>query len=93
MILRDDVVDAVRRTFDPSDVDDVLGWLSRVDSDRGVVDILVGATVGNPDTNLIRAGVETYFRDPRDVWMNEYDARIDYKAALKRLGLDRPYPV
>jgi len=25
--------------------------------------------------------------------MNEYDKKIDYKAELRKLGLERPYPV
>jgi hypothetical protein len=91
--LRDDVIAAVRAAFPASDVDDVLGWLSRVDSDRVAVAILVGATLKTPDIRKIRQGVELSFVDFRDVLMNEYDERIDYKAALKRLGLERPYPV
>jgi hypothetical protein len=73
----------------------VLGWLRRADSDRIAVAILVGATLGKPSLHRIRQGVETEtsFTDYRDVLMNEYDERIDYKAALKRLGLVRPYPV
>jgi len=37
--------------------------------------------------------VLTALIDNRDVLMNEYDDRIDYKTELKRLGLERPYPV
>ena len=89
-----DVVAAVRRVFPPSEVDDVLGWLRRAESDRIAVAVLVGATYGGrPDARKVRAGIEESFVDYRDVLMNEYDDRIDYKAVLKHLGLERPYPV
>lgn len=92
--LPSDLVDAVRRVFRPAEVDDVLGWLRRAQSDRIAVAVLVGATCGaKPDARKIRAGIELSFVDFRDVLMNEYDERIDYKAALRRLGLNRPYPV
>jgi len=48
----------------------------------------VGSTRGEDSL-----GVETALADFRDVLMSEYDERIDYKAELKRLGLERPYPV
>jgi hypothetical protein len=93
-VLPDDLVDAVRRVFPPPEVDDVLGWLRRAESDRIAVAVLVGAVWrGGPDVHRIRAGIELSFVDYRDVLMNEYDERIEYKAILKRLGLDRPYPV
>jgi hypothetical protein len=91
--LRDDVVAAVRGVFPARDVGVVLGWLNRVDSDRIAVAILVGTTRGSPDADKIRQGMELSFIDFRDILMNEYDQRIDYKAALKELGLERPYPV
>ena len=73
---------------------DVVEWLRRLDSDRLQVAVLVGATwQGRPDVRKIRAGVETALIDFRDVLMNEYDDRIDYKAELRKLGLERPYPV
>lgn len=84
---------AVRTVFSPSDVDEALRLLSHVESDRVAVAILVGATFGTSDINKIRQGVELSFVDYRDVLLCEYDKRIDYKAALKRLGLERPYPV
>jgi len=91
---RNDVVAAVRREFPTKDVEDVLGWLSRLDSDRLQVAVLVGATWrGKPSVQGIRLEVETALADFRDVLMSEYDERIDYKAELKRLGLERPYPV
>jgi hypothetical protein len=92
--LREDVVAAVRKSFTPRDADDVIGWLSRLDSDRLQVAVLVGATRrGKPHVDSIRQGVETALTDFRDVLMNEYDNTIDYKAELERLGLVRPYPV
>jgi hypothetical protein len=92
--LPDDLVDAVHRVFRPSEVEDVLGWLRRAESDRIAVAVLVGAIWrGWPDLSRIHSGVEQSFVDYRDVLMNEYDQRIDYKAILKRLGLERPYPV
>ena len=84
---------AVRAAFPASDVNDVLVLLNRVDSDRVAVAILIGATLGEPDVDKIRRGVELSFVDYRDVLMNEYSKRIDYKAALSRLGLERPYPI
>jgi len=90
----DDVVEAVRKAFSPLDSQDVVEWLRRLDSDRLQVAVLVGATwQGRPDVRKIRAGVETALIDFRDVLMNEYDDRIDYKAELRKLGLERPYPV
>ena len=91
--LQSDVVSAVRAVFPAEDVDGVLGWLERVDSDRLAVAILVQATLERPDAAKIRQGVEQSTIDVRDVLMTEYDERIDYPAALKRLGLVRPYPV
>jgi hypothetical protein len=92
--LPSDLVAAVQRVFRPSEVDDVLGWLRRAESDRIAVAVLVGATCGaKPDARKIRQGIELSFVDFRDVLMNEYDERIDYKAALRHLGLHRPYPV
>jgi hypothetical protein len=92
--LPSDLVAAVQRLFRPPEVDDVLGWLRRAESDRIAVAVLVGATCGaKPDARKIRQGIELSFVDFRDVLMNEYDERIDYKAALRRLGLHRPYPV
>jgi hypothetical protein len=92
--LSSDLVDAVRRVFSPSEIDDVLGWLQRAESDRIAVAVLVGATCGSrPDVRKIRQGIELSKVDFRDVLMNEYDERIDYKAVLRRLGLQRPYPV
>jgi hypothetical protein len=83
-----------RRVFPAKDADDALGWLNRLDSDRLQVAVLVGATWrGKPDVLRIRHGVETAVSDYRDVLMNEYDERIDYKAELELLGLERPYPV
>ena len=91
---RDDLIAAVRKVFSPSDVVDVVEWLKRLDSDRLQVAVLVGATwQGSPNIRRIRAGVETALTDVRDVLMNEYDERIDYKSELQKLGLDRPYPV
>ena len=58
------------------------------------VAVLVGAIwQGRPDVRKIRDGVVTAHVDFRDILMNEYDNRIDYKAELRRLGLDRPYPM
>jgi len=83
----------VRRAFS-EDADEVIGWLNRLDSDRLQVAVLVGATWhGKPDPASVRQGVLTALIDNRDVLMNEYDDRIDYKTELKRLGLERPYPV
>jgi len=91
---RADVVAAVRRVFSPLDVQDVVEWLRRLDSDRLQVAVLVGATWrGKPNVQKIRAGVETALMDFRDVLMNEYDEGIDYKSELRRLGLERQYPV
>jgi hypothetical protein len=91
--LRGDLVSAVRAVFSAADADEVLSLLSRVESDRVAVAILVGATLGRPDVDKVRHGVADSFVDYRDVLMNEYDKRIDYKAALQRLGLERPYPI
>jgi hypothetical protein len=91
--LRDDLVSAVRAVFSASDADEALSLLSRVDSDRVAVAILVGATLGKPDVDKLRQGVKLSFVDYRDVLMIEYDKRSDYRAALLRLGLKRPYPV
>jgi len=92
--IREDLVAAVRTVFSPKDAEDVLAWLRRLDSDRLQVAVVIGAMWrGKPAVSKIRAGVETALTDYRDVLMNEYDERIDYKAELKRLGLDRPYPV
>jgi hypothetical protein len=89
-----DLVAAIRTVFAPSDVHDVVEWLRRLDSDREQVAVLVGAIwQGQPDVQKIRLGVETALTDFRDVLMNEYDKRIDYKAELRKLGLHRPYPV
>ena len=45
---------------------------------------LVGATWhGKPDPASVRQGVLTALIDYRDVLMNEYDDRIDYKTELK----------
>jgi hypothetical protein len=91
---RADIVAVVRKVFSPSDVQDVLEWLRRLDSDRVQVAVLVGATLqGKPNVQKIRVGVETALTDFRDVLMNEYDERIDYKSELRKLGLERPYPV
>ena len=68
-------------------------WLRRVESDRVAVAVLVAATREGPAVEKIRQGVELSFVDYRDVLMTEYDKRIDYKAALRELGLERPYPV
>jgi len=91
--LRDDLVSAVRAVFSASDANEVLNLLSRVESDRVAVAILVGATLGEPNVDKVRQGVKLAFVDYRDVLMSEYDKRIDYRAALLRLGLERPYPV
>ena len=91
---RTDLIEAVRKVFTPVDSQDVVEWLRRLDSDRLQVAVLVGATwQGRPDVRKIRVGVETALTDFRDVLMNEYDERIDYKAELRKLGLERPYPV
>jgi len=91
---RADVVAAVRKVFSPLDAEDVIEWLRRLDSDREQVAVVVGATwQGKPSVQKIRLGVETALTDFRDVLMNEYDKRIDYKAELRKLGLERPYPV
>ncbi len=86
--------------FPSNDLDDVIGWLNRLDSDRLQVAVLVGATwhgkpflKGKSALMRVRDIVETALVDDRDVLMNEYDERIDYKGELKRLGLDRPYPL
>jgi len=90
----DDLAAAVRKVFPPLDVEDVLEWLRQLDSDRMQVAVLVGAIwQGRPDVRKIRDGVVTAHVDFRDILMNEYDNRIDYKAELRRLGLDRPYPM
>jgi hypothetical protein len=91
---RTDLVAAVRKVFSPLDAQDVIEWLRRLDSDRLQVAVLVGATwQSKPDVQRIRVGVETALTDFRDVLMNEYDERIDYKAELRKLDLERPYPV
>lgn len=91
---RTDLVEAVRKVFSPLDSQDVVEWLRRLDSDRLQVAVLVGATwQGRPDVHKIRGGVKTALTDFRDVLMNEYDERIDYKAELRKLGLERPYPL
>ena len=91
---RADLVAAVRKVFVPLDAEDVVEWLRRLDSDRVQVAVLVGATwQGTPNVQRIRVGVETALTDFRDVLMNEYDGRIDYRAELRKLGLERPYPV
>ena len=90
----DDLAAAVRKVFPPPDVEDVLEWLRQLDSDRIQVAVLVGAIWhGKPNVRKIRDGIEAAHLDYRDVLMNEYDKRIDYKAELRRLGLDRPYPI
>jgi hypothetical protein len=61
--LRDDLVSAVRAVFSASDADEALSLLSRVDSDRVAVAILVGATLGKPDVDKLRQGVKLSFVD------------------------------
>jgi hypothetical protein len=91
---RADLLAAVGKVFAPLDAQDAVEWLRRLDSDRVQVAVLVGATwQGKPSVQRIRVGVETALTDFRDVLMNEYDQRIDYKAELRKLGLERPYPV
>ncbi len=91
--LGEDLVHAVWAEFSAKEADEVVALLSSVDSDRVACAILVSATVLGPDITKIRTGVEASFVDWRDVLMTEYDPRVDYKGALERLGLDRPYPV
>ena len=91
---RSDVVAAVRKVFPAEDAEDVIGWLSWLDSDRVQVAVLVGATWrGKAHLREIRLGVEGALTDFRDALMNEYDTKIDYNAELRRLGLKRRYPV
>jgi hypothetical protein len=95
--LRDDVIAAVHTQFGEKDAAQVLGWLRRIDEhDRLVIAVLVSATTalrGVPTVGRVKSSVEMCFQDFRDVLMEEYDDRIDYKAELARLGLERPYPV
>jgi hypothetical protein len=53
----------------------------------------VGAAIKGGDLREIEALATQATLDYRDVVMVEYDARVDYAAELKRLGLERPYPV
>src|SRR6202035_697667 len=89
--LRDDVVAAVRATFNGAEADIVLSDLSRLDEDRLIVAVLVLATVTEPDPGKVRKLVDLALEDYRDVLTVEYEPqRVDYKAALSRLRLSRP---
>jgi hypothetical protein len=93
--LRDDVAEAVARVF-PEDVRHrALGALATVDGDRCQVAVLVLGTDGGADIARLEhfAGVAAI--DFRDVlyWAEYSPERLDYRAALVRLGLSRPYPV
>ncbi|MBJ7594061.1 MAG: hypothetical protein JF886_04235 [Candidatus Dormibacteraeota bacterium] len=61
--------------------------------DRLRVDVLVSATLRHPDHRKVEELAREASIDFRDVLMVEYDERIDYRARLRYLGLDRPYPV
>lgn len=88
-----DLVAAVLRVFPPGQAPQVLRTLAALPSDRLRVDVLVSATLARPDHRKIEELAREASIDFRDVLMVEYDQQVDYRARLRYLGLDRPYPV
>jgi hypothetical protein len=88
-----DVVAAVTRRYGTDEAGQVLRALAGFESDRVQVAILVGAAIKGGAVNDVAVLVELARLDYRDVLMVEYDSRVDYRAELRRLGLERPYPV
>ena len=93
--LADDLVAAVRRSFREEDQQPVLQALARIDGDRCQVAALVLGTDGGPDVARIEHLADVAAVDYRDVlyWAEYSPERLDYPAALSRLGLSRPYPL
>ena len=83
------------RSFREEDRQRVLAALTRVDGDRCQVAVLVLGTDGASDLARIEHLADAAAVDFRDVlyWAEYSPDRLDYPAALSRLGLSRPYPV
>jgi hypothetical protein len=84
----------VTRSFREEDRQRVLAALTRVDGDRCQVAVLVLGTDGASDLARIEHLADAAAVDFRDVlyWAEYSPDRLDYPAALSRLGLSRPYP-
>jgi hypothetical protein len=69
--------------------------LRQVRGDRCRVAVLVLATEDVPSVDHLEHYALVAAADYRDVlyWAEYRPERLDYRAALARLGLDRPYPV
>jgi hypothetical protein len=93
--LPDDLVSAVARSFPEEDRERVLTALARVDGDRCQVAVLVLGTDGSASVSRLERFAEVAAVDFRDVlyWAEYSPERLDYPAALSRLGISRPYPV
>jgi len=85
----------VLRSFAEEDQARVLAALARVDGDRCQVAVLVLGTDGGASVTQIEHMAVAAAKDSRDVlyWAEYSPERLDYRAALSRLGLTRPYPV
>jgi hypothetical protein len=93
--LQSDLIAAVMRSFHEDDHVRVLKALATVDGDRCQVAVLVLGTDGGPNVAQIEHLADVAATDSRDVlfWAEYSTDRLDYPAALSRLGLRRPYPV
>jgi hypothetical protein len=93
--LADDLVGAVARSFPEGDRVRVLAALARVDGDRCQVAVLVLGTDGTASPARIEHFAAAAGADFRDVlyWAEYSPERLNYRAALSRLGISRPYPV
>lgn len=93
--LQPDLRSAVQRSFVEVDRPRVLAALARVDGDRCQVAVLVLGTDPNASVVEVERMADAAAADFRDVlsWAEYSPVRLDYRAALSRLGLTRPYPV
>src|SRR5438552_1466140 len=87
-----DLVSAVHRIFAEEDRPRVLTALAGVDGDRCQVAVLVLGTDGGASVAQIEHMADAAVVDSRDVlyWAEYNPERLDYRAALARLGLTRP---
>ena len=93
--LPEDLAAAVTGAFPEVERARALAVLQSVDGDRCSVAVLVLATDGAPSLNQLEEFARVAALDYRDAlyWAEYSPERLDYPAALARLGLKRPHPV
>jgi hypothetical protein len=93
--IRGDLADSVARLFPGDTCERALAVLAGVEGDRCQVAVLVLGTEEGADVARLEHFAEVAAIDYRDVlyWAEYSPERLDYRAALVRLGISRPYPV